>query len=145
MSKKNNKSNVEAKPVETKEVETNDVVLVRVIKNFNDATDNNNFVAAGKNNFYRTNKERADMLEKAGYVEYEVAPVVVTLKSENDNANGDTEDKSTDITENDNANGDTEDKSTDITEDDNTNGDTEDKSTDKSEDDITDDDSNPNE
>lgn len=143
MSKKNIKSNV--KPVETNEVETIDVVFVRVVKNFNDATDNNNFVAAGKNNFYRTNKERADMLEKAGYVEYEVAPVVATLKSEDDNANDDEEIKPTDKQEDDNANDDTEDKSTDNQEDNNVNGDDEDKSTDKSEDDITDDDSNPNE
>lgn len=96
MSKKNNKSNVETKPVETKEVETNDIVLVRVIKNFNDATDNNNFVAAGKNNFYRTNKERADMLVKAGYCEYEDGTEVDNVITDDNSDSNITDDSNVD-------------------------------------------------
>ena len=79
MSKKNQRAN----KVEDKEqvivtdnsdeqvvVATNDVVFVRVVQNFNDAKDNERFISAGPNTFYRTNKERADMLVEAGYCEY---------------------------------------------------------------------------
>ena len=80
MSKKNQRANkVENKDQvivannsdEQVDVATSDVVLVRVVQNFNDATDGERFISAGPNTFYRTNKKRADMLVKAGYCEYD--------------------------------------------------------------------------
>ena len=118
MSKKNNKVKVNVELVET--VVTNEVVFVRVIKNFNDATDNNNFVAAGKNTFYRTNKERADMLVNNGYAEYDNV-VVEDIINDDDNANNNEDDSNViDNSNNDNANDNVDDNNNDdITNDDN--------------------------
>ncbi|MCX4365098.1 MAG: hypothetical protein OSJ70_04935 [Bacilli bacterium] len=60
---------------------TEEIVLVRVINNFNDATDNERFISAGPNTFYRTNKSRADKLVAAGYAEYEdIFPIQPTTE-----------------------------------------------------------------
>lgn len=61
----------EKKTEEKTIVNEDPIVMVRVVNNFNDATDNNRFISAGPNTFYRTNKSRADMLVAAGYAEYE--------------------------------------------------------------------------
>lgn len=59
-----------------------EVVFVRVLKNFNDATDSDRFISSGPNTFYRTNKERADMLAKAGYVEYDQEEIENSVTSD---------------------------------------------------------------
>lgn len=46
-------------------------VLVNVIRNFKDATDNNRVISSGPNSYYRTNKDRADKLVAAGFCKYE--------------------------------------------------------------------------
>lgn len=56
------------------------IVLVRVVNNFNDATDNERFISAGPNTFYRTNKSRADMLVEAGYAEYEEVELTTVVE-----------------------------------------------------------------
>ncbi len=63
-----------------------EIVFVRVVRSFNDATDRNNFISSGPNTFYRTNRERADKLAAAGYVEYEniETPSVISLEKESD-------------------------------------------------------------
>lgn len=87
------------------EVKTNvnedPIVIVRVVNNFNDATDNNRFVSAGPNTFYRTNKSRADMLVAAGYAEYEEEAEVTVVES---SGSDDEASKSIDVTEDSNAN-----------------------------------------
>lgn len=77
MSKKTNKVNVEkTNKVEEQDV-INDTVYVRVVKNFNDATDNERFISAGPNSYYKTDRERADMLVRAGYAEYDSESTIV--------------------------------------------------------------------
>lgn len=66
---------------ETKQVE--ELVLVRVVNNFNDATDNERFISAGPNTFYRTNKSRADMLVDKGFCEYDVT-IGIDLSNQED-------------------------------------------------------------
>lgn len=81
MSKKNNVKTVDNEttiPVTSED----QIVFVRVINNFKDSTDNQNFVSAGKNTFYRTNKSRADKLVEAGYAEYEDVDLPNTLVKE---------------------------------------------------------------
>lgn len=137
MSKKTNKVNVsKTNKVEEQDI-TNDIVYVRVVRNFNDATDNERFISAGPNSYYKTNKERADMLAKAGYVEYDNESTVIdtninsddTNNEDNTNANDDV-DNSNDITDD------------NVNEDDNTSD--EDNANDDSEDTNVDDDSNAN-
>lgn len=70
MSKKN-KINANIESVIENNENDNSTVFVRVVRNFQDSTDNNNFVSSGKNNFYRTSKERADKLVESGFCEYE--------------------------------------------------------------------------
>lgn len=87
MSKKTNKVNVnKTNKVEEQDV-TNDTVYVRVIRNFNDATDNERFISAGPNSYYKTNKERADMLVKAGYVEYDSESTIVNTNVDSEDIN----------------------------------------------------------
>lgn len=79
MSKKKETTTKTTKVEET--VTTEEIVLVRVISNFKDTTDNERFISAGPNTFYRTNKSRADKLVAAGYAEYEdIFPVQPTTE-----------------------------------------------------------------
>lgn len=135
MSKKTNKVNVnKTNKVEEQDV-TNDIVYVRVVRNFNDATDNERFISAGPNSYYKTNKERADMLERAEYVEYDNESTVI-------DTNVDSEDTS--IEDNTNTNNDTNTVITNdnVNEDDNTSD--EDNANDDSEDTNVDNDNNVN-
>lgn len=135
MSKKTNKVNVnKTNKIEEQDV-TNDTVYVRVVRNFNDATDNERFISAGPNSYYKTDKERADMLVRAGYVEYDNESNVI-------DTNVDTEDTS--IEDNTNTNDDTNTVITNdnVNEDDNTSD--EDNANDDSEDTNVDNDNNVN-
>jgi len=82
-------SKKQEKKTEAKTIVNEDpIVLVRVVNNFNDATDNERFISAGPNTFYRTNKSRADMLVEAGYAEYE-EEVEVTVANISDDVEQD--------------------------------------------------------
>lgn len=141
MSKKNDKVKANVKTDE--KVVENDVVFVRVIQNFNDATDNNNFVSAGKNSFYRTNKERADMLVKDGYCEYEDDTEVDNVTTD-DNTDDNSDSNITDDSNVDNGTtDDTNDVTTDNNSDDTNTSDNVDDNNNAN--DNTDDNSNPNE
>ena len=121
MSKKTNKVNVsKTNKVEEQDI-TNDIVYVRVVRNFNDATDNERFISAGPNSYYKTNKERADIDTNINSDD--------TNNEDNTNANDDV-DNSNDITDD------------NVDEDDNTSD--EDNANDDSEDTNVDDDSNAN-
>ncbi len=131
MSKKTDKVNVnKTNKVEEQDV-TNDMVYVRVVRNFNDATDNERFISAGPNSYYKTNKERADMLVKAGYVEYDNESTVIDTNVNTEDTNNE---------DNTNANNDVD--NSNVNEDDNTSD--EDNANDDSEDTNIDDDSNVN-
>ena len=70
MAKKvNTKESVVKEPLT--EADNNVTVLVNVIRNFKDATDNNRVISSGPNSYYRTNKDRADKLVAAGFCKYE--------------------------------------------------------------------------
>lgn len=159
MSKKTNKGNInKTNKVEEQDI-TNDTVYVRVIRNFNDATDSERFISAGPNSYYKTDKKRANMLAKAGYVEFDCESTVVNTNVDSEdiniesniNANDDTNtvitndevDNSNDIT-NDNVN---EDDNT--SDEDDANDDSEDTSiednTNANDDNNTDNEENPNE
>lgn len=65
-----------ARKIVDKETVTNnnveaEYVLVKVDKAFRDATDNNRDISAGPNSYYRTTKERADMLVTRGFCSYD--------------------------------------------------------------------------
>lgn len=85
MSKKISKVKDESKEnvSQTEKVVENDIVLVRVARNFNDGTDNNNFVSAGPNTYYKTNKDRAKKLVETGYCEYDNSVATVAILEEN--------------------------------------------------------------
>ncbi len=98
MAKKvNTKESVVKEPIT--EADNNVNVLVNVIRNFKDATDNNRVISSGPNSYYRTNKDRADKLVAAGFCKYEdeeleVAKAEVVEDSDTPDAE---EDKPTDI------------------------------------------------
>lgn len=89
-----NKNNKQKEIIEKTIVNYDPIVLVRVISNFNDATDNERFISAGPNTFYRTNKSRADKLVKAGYAEY-VEEIVATIVDDSNNADSDIQEDKT--------------------------------------------------
>ena len=79
-------------------VNDNAVVLVKVEKNFRDATDNNRPISAGPNCYYKTTKERADRLVASGFCKYDDEETA-TIKEETTEVTNDISDASSNVVE----------------------------------------------